>query len=544
MLRAESVTEPFGPLFVMPDSRSAITDDFTDNQLDVLGEIVTDIPDPELKSRIADVLWIRKRDYKVAQLAMESYLDAATVLEDPENWTQCAERIERAFRLALMLGKKAEILGKVIKHMEVVLDKYGDKDPLFLSQRLMSLLLEVRQGDPKKYIKLSNDIANKADSEGNFSRARSYWEIKARWHRLENDLNGEKEALINAAETYVKEAATANSNLIAASHQQHAIEAYRRIGSNKEKIEELHKTLIKYQEKSLNEMGTFSVEGKDLSDVIEESINKVKGKALYDAIFELVLMVPSPRVQEVRKQVEETAEKYPLQFLVSAVVVNENGKVIGRHSNMLSDDPDEVEKAIKEHMYKQAAFHHHIYTQSLIEPVRRQINLEHNTRVYDFIRITSNNPFVPKGREYLYAQGLKAGMDGNYVVAMHLLIPQVEHSIRYILSQMGQITSGIDSIGIQDERSLNTTLYLPKLVELIDENIVFDLQGLLVERFGSSLRNRLAHGLMSYNSFYAVKVPYLWCLILKLCCMPIIQKLNMQKSHEIDNAPDDKSEQK
>ena len=36
--------------------------------------------------------------------------------------------------------------------------------------------------------------------------------------------------------------------------------------------------------------------------------------------------------------------------------------------------------------------------------------------------------------------------------------------------------------------------------KLLGEDLVFDLQGLLVERFGVNLRNRMAHGLMGTNS--------------------------------------------
>jgi len=287
----------------------------------------------------------------------------------------------------------------------------------------------------------------------------------------------------------------------------------------------LHDILISYQKKSLDEMGLIKSDGIDLSEAVKDSIKRVKGRPFYDAIFDFVLMVPSPRVSELKKQVEESAAKYPMQHLVSGVVVNENGKVVARHSNMFSDDPEEREKAIQENMYRQASFHHQIYTHSLIEPVRVQLNLEHPIKLDNFMRIVSNNPFVPPGREYIFAQGLKAGMDGEYLTAIHLLIPQVENSLRHILTQMGEVTSGIDSQGIQDERSLNITLYSESILKVFDEDIVFDLKGLLVERFGANLRNRMAHGLMDYNSFYSVEIPYLWCLVLKLCCLPIIQNL-------------------
>jgi hypothetical protein len=297
-------------------------------------------------------------------------------------------------------------------------------------------------------------------------------------------------------------------------------------------------------------MAMISSEGIDLGDAVKESIDRVKGKQPFDALFEFVIMLRSPRVKDLRKQVEETAKKYPMQYLVAAVVVNENGKVVAKHSNMHSDNPEEVEKAIQEHMYKQAAFHHQIYTLSLIEPIRIQLNLDHNFRLQDFLRIVSNNPIVPAGREYIFAQGLKLGMEGDYLNSIHLLIPQIENSMRHILTQMGEVPSGIDSKGIQDERSLNLTLYPPYssyLEKVFGEDIIFDLRGLLVERFGANLRNRMAHGLMDHNSFYLAEVPYLWCLVLKICCLPIIKQIKDKqaesKNSERVPSPEGKEEE-
>ncbi|WP_369707395.1 DUF4209 domain-containing protein [Desulfosarcina sp. BuS5] len=51
---------------------------------------------------------------------------------------------------------------------------------------------------------------------------------------------------------------------------------------------------------------------------------------------------------------------------------------------------------------------------------------------------------------------------------------------------------------------------------------MFDLQGLLVERMGANLRNRMAHGLMDYASFFSIHVSYLWAITLRLCCWHII----------------------
>ena len=540
MLKPNSPTEPFTPLSVLYNSRSAIIDDFSEDHLKFFGEIVLDISDPELRARIADILWVKKRDFRAAELAITSYLESATILEDPIQWHKCADRIERAVRLAASLGRNTEHLDKVISHIETVLDKYNGEDPKFLSEHLMGLLLEFRRGDTAKYSALSEKLAKRAESDGDWFRARTYWEAKARWHALANDADNERTARIRAAETYVKDAEAAinretPSYAVAADHLLRAIESYRRIGEASERIEELHHTLLEYQEISTNELKPISTEI-DLTEAVKRAIARIKDKTFYDALFEFVLMGESPEVSNLRKQVQALAKEYPIRHLLPVVEVDEKGKVVGSSSNNLfSNDPKEAEAAMRANMFKQADIHHAIHTQGIIEPVRCQINLEHNVRVSDFIPIVSNNPLIPEGREHIYAQGLHAGMEGDFLAAAHLLIPQFENSIRHVLTQRGAITSGIDSKGIQDERSLSTTLYLPEMHDVFGEDITFDLQGLLTERFGTNLRNQMAHGLMSHDAFYSVQVVYLWWLILRLCCLPIITQI---KENEAQQAKD------
>jgi hypothetical protein len=94
--------------------------------------------------------------------------------------------------------------------------------------------------------------------------------------------------------------------------------------------------------------------------------------------------------------------------------------------------------------------------------------------------------------------------------------------MRFILSKKGVLTSSIDSNGVQNERNLNDTLYTSEIEEVFGNDIIFDLQGLLVERFGANLRHKMAHGLMDYTAFFYISVSYLWGLTLRLCCWPLI----------------------
>jgi len=100
-----------------------------------------------------------------------------------------------------------------------------------------------------------------------------------------------------------------------------------------------------------------------------------------------------------------------------------------------------------------------------------------------------------------------------------------------LLVMKGGISSGLEQ-GIQGERSLNVTLYKPEILELLGEDIVFDLQGLLVEKFGSNLRNKMAHGLIDQSEFYSWQIVYLWWLVLRLCVLPIYTSIYTQQESE------------
>lgn len=198
------------------------------------------------------------------------------------------------------------------------------------------------------------------------------------------------------------------------------------------------------------------------------------------------------------------------------------GKVIGQQASIFSNDPNEVDEAIRQNMLRHAEFHRLFIVQSIIEPARHQIILEHNPQLSDLMPIVSDNQFVPENREMIYAKGLFHGLEGDFIEAAHLLIPQIENSLRFLLRKKGIVTSKIDSNGIQNERNLNDILYISETEEIFGKDIIFDLQGLLVERFGANLRHRMAHGLMDYPSFFNIHISYLWALTLRLCCWPLI----------------------
>ena len=184
-------------------------------------------------------------------------------------------------------------------------------------------------------------------------------------------------------------------------------------------------------------------------------------------------------------------------------------------------------------MFKNAKLSQRLQAQGIIESARYQINLDHNVRLDDWFPIVTNNPFIPPNRARIFAAGLNAGLKGDFLKAAHLLTIQLEESVRYLLAQQNIITSVLDSDRIQNERDINTLLnsgeYSESIKTIFNEDILFDLKGLLVSRFGSNFRNRIAHALMDDSEFYSLEISYLWWLTLHLCCLPIIAQAQIDR---------------
>lgn len=521
-IKPESTEEFFADIFK----------NITDEQLYFLAEIVTEISDPELRARVADILWVRRRDYRMAQLAIPAYLQSASTLEHPEHWSHCFHRIERALRLARKISYQNEV---VFAHIETVLDRYQGEDPLWLSAKLMELLQEYHLGEPAKYAIIAEKAAILAQSAFDWDRARALWNIKAVWHRREKDHSKEFSASMSAAETYVKEAEfalerTPPSYIVASHFLQKAVKAFKSIRGTKEetvdakvRAEEVHKLLLLYQEETCNQMFTIPYEQEIyISDLVEKARDSVRGKKFQEALFALAISGSPTNVPQLKQQVQQHARQFVLSHLFSTVMVNEMGKVVAcQQGSVLSSNPEEAETATYFEMCRNATYYQSLQAQAYIEPARYQINLEHGVRLNDILSILSHSPFVPPGREYLFAKGIYAGLTGDFFTSTHILIPQIENSVRYLMWQRGIITSGLDDSGIQNEHNLNSTLYNSEIAFIFDENTLFDLKCLLVEHAGSNLRNRMAHGLINDREFMSPLMSYIWWLTLRLCCLPI-----------------------
>jgi hypothetical protein len=532
MLSPKSINEPFKPAIVMRGKRSAIPEDLSDTDITFLSEIVDGIDDPWLKARLADLVWIRKRprDVSFALMAIDSY---RSIPIDPETWVFDGQECwERAIHLARMLNAGSGDRLKKIEETVIRAFELATRQDGFLVLGLVGLLFDNGLSRDKWPIiaqKLES-LAREFDNGSDLHSAREFFKASAKWFKAAGDNAKFAEMTVAVAESFVKEAearieSDKPSHMAAASFYEDAIQTYRTIPRSErpihrvdERLKELQLRLNESGTRALDEMGIISAPSIDLSLIIEDARNSVHGKSTIEALKAFVNLHPYSKVKELRQQVIEKIQKYPLQAIIPGIVMGRDGRVTAKRPGMsLSDTPSEDnEIGIRAEMIHDHEIMIGMVIQGRILPALEVLLLEHRLREVDFIYLASQSPIVPKGRERLFGMALFAGYDYDFVTALHFLVPQIEHMVRFHLKSAGVKTTTLDGKGIETENGLSTLMDLPECETIFGEDLTFEIQALFCDAFGPNLRNELAHGLLDDKDCQTACAVYAWWLGLKL----------------------------
>lgn len=491
-----------------------------DEHVELLKEYVHKLLDSELRARVADFLWKQRGDksFQFAELAVDAYFDSATIFNIHTLSYERTRRIERGFQIAASLGRNGHKYQHAVKFIEEQIQIMKDADILTGPPHLMRLLQEQHEGDPGHYASYAIHLADSFESIDDWEGARSLWRIAERWHELAKDAEAAHTARLRSAQTYEPEAkyllALEKPNFFKVIHTlQCGIEALKRAKAQKNKIDRVHTLLLECQEKN-DDFKQFS-HSVDITGIVNSYRESFSGLSPKDVLLQLAIEISSPSYESLKQEAEKHHRDFPIQFFGTRVRMDSRGRTVGKSHDF----------SIQNTMYSNAILYQNLIAQSLIAPVIQQLNQEHCVSLDDFFDIVKNNPFIPTGRQRVFIWGLYHGCMLDFMLASHLLIPQLENSIRYVLGQYNVITTSINQDGIQEQFSLHQLLYnVPEVTKIFGDDLVFDLQGLFLERFGSNLRNLLTHGLLNDDRFLSGPIVYAWGTIVRMICMPILGK--------------------
>jgi lysyl-tRNA synthetase class 1 len=92
----------------------------------------------------------------------------------------------------------------------------------------------------------------------------------------------------------------------------------------------------------------------------------------------------------------------------------------------------------------------------------------------------------------------------DYVKCIHVLVPQVENSLRELLKILGGSETKTDDEGAFQLKNMNDVLHEPQVRDALDENLWSFLKVLYADKRGINLRNIVAHGIAPVEAFNCV----------------------------------------
>jgi hypothetical protein len=238
-----------------------------------------------------------------------------------------------------------------------------------------------------------------------------------------------------------------------------------------------------------------------------------------EGFWKLAVSVPIVELSELRRRVEDSIERFSFSFGFSRENLTAGGRFTGTTPGSFTASAGQRDELIVGLMRDEADRLRLLAVHGIIEPIRQELNRKFTYTLLDVYTAIRGRPFIPRDREPLWADGLYAGLLGDYSTAVHLLVPQLDNSLRFVLQKVKVIPYKQQASGVQDVFKLEETLRHEKLSEILGADTVFQLDALLIGRTSANLRNRLVHGLLNAVEASGYDSIYCWWLALRLVAL-------------------------
>lgn len=532
-----SGSDTFSPQIIIDGKRTLIPSDYLGEQQRVLVQIAEQIDHPLLRARIADSCWyVNRRLHTVAALAASSYLNAVELffkrelLEQYESDSavpfKVVDLIDRAFAIYALAGKRNEIPDSAKEVLKLAYETAKDNECLVAFVRLSTIaqncgLLEW------------HDIASAAEAMASATKDKLYadavkdvWLHAARAYLKMRDKDSAVRCRVNAVEQTLRMRDAVSNAMAKASWTRQAIGELREIGGMAERVKSLKMELQQHEEDSLSEFGSFSVP-MELTDERRATIEEFEPLDVHEMLLRLAFTCRAPEKIALHKNCLENRDKYFFSSMSGKSYADERGKVIATapHVPLGSQPPKEW---FDHESLSEVRIHYHIAAEALIRPAC--ITMSRCQLIDDrhFEPIVRNSGFVPPGFEAIFSQGFSKFVQGDMVAAAHMLIPQLENALRYVLNNRRSNTAKLNVDLTQEDQSLNQLLsnYWGEIEQVfgVDNtylfHILFNLKG------GPMLRHEVAHGKLSTAQCYESSCIYACWFIFHLTCVPLAPQWN------------------
>lgn len=466
-------------------------------------------PNPMMRARYSDVAWDLKRAITAekpnpdfARIAINSYLEAVEKKFYPMEMFGI-DWIGRALDLALSIND-TERVRRVVDSMFELYNRVAQ--PRFPGTWLFLFdnLYEVKGVGVEQEIRIIADLEamfakvtdTNASAEGVYDTldpwaAEAAAQRLAQYYRTKDDKVGVDRVIRAYGKAFEHMAREANP-MMAVAWLEPVIERYEQEGL-REDAEKLQNLAAEKGKNIKSDLKTISVEANIKQEDVEKLVEHLLGGNLKTSLATIADYF-IPKVDDVRSLLERLRTDAPFLSLVPIKVV----ETCGSTTAVIGSLDDDFEGRLNQQLGRTIGFYQPFLEYTLIKFRNRYAPTV--DVILDFL---CESPLFAESRDGLLRDGLLAFLQDDFVKAVHVLVPQVEHTLRHFLGMLGiPIRKTVrNRPGITDAKNMNDVLADARVRDKLTENLWRYLSVVYVDRRGLNLRNDLAHGLVPREGF-------------------------------------------
>ena len=194
----------------------------------------------------------------------------------------------------------------------------------------------------------------------------------------------------------------------------------------------------------------------------------------------------TPRREDVEKNLHDLNKKFPIAFLLPRKIIDHEGRFIATIGSLEKDLDGHISQATRETLELNSFF---------LDMVFRRFFEKHKINFEVLVEYFYRSPVFLENKKEFLLSGIDEYLDENYLIATHLLIPQIEGAIRKLMEISGGSVLKKSRGGGFHLRTLDEILRSELIVHLLGESISLYLRVVLTDQRGWNVRNNVCHGI-------------------------------------------------
>jgi len=514
----------FGPLFVLPNEEGKMVEypsiqRITPKIISYWEKRAKESTHPIFKARYSNLVWDfsekiagKKPHYSIAQIFIDSIIEIAE--KDLHKYNvDTIKKLERALSLALSINDK----GRINRLIETIISyerKIGEDDKPGLWGFSYEFLIK------NKKVPISDDKKRAiiTDLEKRFDRllkGNNHWGaqraalLMVDYYSKNKKKEKVKEILLKYGELIQRQVEKA-SPLVAGAWLKELYHLYLQYGMK----DEADKILNKIRElgrKAKDELKEIKIPIEIPKNELKKYINWLTDGDL-KTVLQKIAVNYIPKKNEVIKQLQNLSKKTPISFLFTHKIMDAEGHPVATVGSLEEDIDGYIVLQISQNMQISS-----IFLRETLNTLIDKFKLT-TEKIIDYLYKSSI--FDERRKEFLI-KGIEAYLKENYVVSLHILIPQIEAIIRNLSEKVGIPVLKPSRTGGFFYRTLDELLREKGIIKVLSEDMCLYFRVLLTDPRGWNLRNKMCHGISGPELFNQISADRIFHVLL---CLALVKE--------------------